>query len=56
MLSQINDELNRNMQYDTWKSEFDEKNRQWEKEMAQQNKQWQEEMAMKKTNLEKSML
>lgn len=53
MLSQINDELNRNMQYDTWKSEFDEKNRQWEKEMAQQNKQWQEEMAMKKDQFRK---
>lgn len=53
MLSQINDELNRNMQYDTWKSEFNEKNRQWEKEMAQQNKQWQEEMAMKKDQWKK---
>lgn len=53
MLSQINDELNRNMQYDTWKSEFDEKNKQWEKEMAQQNKQWQEEMAMKKDQWKK---
>ena len=48
MLAQINDELNRNMQYDTWKSEFDESNRQWEKEMAQQQKQWQEEMKVKK--------
>lgn len=48
MLAQINDELNRNMQYDTWKSEFDESNRQWKKEMAQQQKQWQEEMKVKK--------
>lgn len=48
MLSQINDELNRNMQYDTWKTEFDESRRQWQKELDIQEKQFEREMAMKR--------
>lgn len=43
MLSQLNEELNRNMQYDTWKTEFDTKNKQWEREFSEQQKQWQKE-------------
>lgn len=43
MLSQINDEINRKMQYDTWEAEFDAKNQQWEREFEEQQRQWQKQ-------------
>lgn len=53
MLSQINDELNRNMQYDTWKAEFDESNKQWQKEFEAQQQQWEKELAIQQQQWEK---
>lgn len=58
MLAQINEEINRQMEYDTWKTELDERSKQfwtqfeaddkrWRAELAQQEKQFQKEYALK---------
>lgn len=52
MLSQINSELDRNMKYDTWKTEFDTSKSQWERQFKAQQDQWNKEMAMKQKQWE----